>query len=281
MNRVTCRFLVFMGGVASATLVASAFGQAAASASLTGHRAIYNLTLAQSRGKQSMESVRGRILYDFSGSACEGYTLNFRQVTELDSGEGKRAVSDLRSSHWEAGDGSSFRFATQNFLDGQQVDNSEGGAERKGDDITIALTKPEHKRIEASNVVFPSDHIRRIIIAARAGKPLLEIGAYDGSENGEKIYNTLTVIGRPITLQEQKPDDAAAEQRRLDGVTRWPVTVSYFDRAKQTGDQTPAYAITFELYENGIARAIKLDYGDFVLDGQLSTLEIKEAAPCR
>ena len=38
-----------------------------------------------------MSAVRGRILYDFSGSACEGYALQFRQVSELDSGEGKVA----------------------------------------------------------------------------------------------------------------------------------------------------------------------------------------------
>ena len=45
------------------------------------------------RGKRAMNAVRGRILYDFSGSACEGYALQFRQVSELDSGEGKVIVS--------------------------------------------------------------------------------------------------------------------------------------------------------------------------------------------
>ena len=53
--------------------------------------------------------------------------------------------------------------------------------------------------------------MRRIIdAAAREGKTLLELPVYDGSENGEKIYNTLTVIGREIAPDEKKPDDAAA-----------------------------------------------------------------------
>src|SRR5262245_16408577 len=43
------------------------------------HRAIYELSLAQSRGNSTV-SARGRILYDFSGSACDGYALQFRQV---------------------------------------------------------------------------------------------------------------------------------------------------------------------------------------------------------
>ena len=61
------------------------------------------------------------------------------------------------------------------------------------------------------------------------------------------------------------------------------MTVSYYDRdakAKE-GEQTPIYAIGFELYENGISRALSLDYNDFVLTGRMSTLEIKQAAPCR
>ena len=38
--------------------------------------------------------------------------------------------------------------------------------------------------------------------------------------------------------------------------------ISYFDKAKkkaddQPGEQTPIYAITFEMYENGISRALQ------------------------
>ena len=46
--------------------------------------------------------------------------------------------------------------------------------------------------------MFPTEHMRRIIAAARAGKSVLELTVYDGSDNGEKLYNTLTVIGQPI-----------------------------------------------------------------------------------
>ena len=51
------------------------------------------------------------------------------------------------------------------------------------------------------------------------------------------------------------------------------MTISYFDqrgRPRQSGEQTPVYAITFELYENGVSRALLLDYGDFVIDGKMT-----------
>jgi hypothetical protein len=267
-----------------AAILASAPGAAWAEEArpvlLAPHRAVYDLTLAESRGKQSLEAVRGRILYDFSGSACEGYTLQFRQVTQLDSGEGKTAISDLRTSNWEEGDGKSFRFASHNFLNNKASDAAEGKAERHSENATVTLAKPETKTFEATNVVFPSDQMRRIIVAARAGKSLLELGVYDGSDNGEKIYNTLTVIGHPIKPGEAPTADSANGQKALEGLTRWPITVSYFDRAKSGADQTPLYSIGFEVYENGIARALKLDYGDFVLAGAMTSLEVKDAKPC-
>ena len=49
---------------------------------------------------------------------------------------------------------------------------------------------------------------------------------------------------------------------------------------EKSGEQTPVYAITFELYENGVSRALLLDYGDFVLTGEMTSLEMKDAKAC-
>jgi hypothetical protein len=59
--------------------------------------------------------------------------------------------------------------------------------------------------------------------------------------------------------------------------------VSYFDRKEsdRSGEQTPVYSINFELYENGISRALRLNYPDFSISGDLTALEIRKAKPCR
>jgi hypothetical protein len=248
---------------------------------LASHRAIYELTLGQSHGNSSTVSARGRILYDFAGSACEGYKLEFRQVSELDNGEGKVTLSDLRSNTWEDGDAKNFRFKSENYMNEQLMDAVEGQAVRQEGNIAVTLSKPKDSKLSIDRaIVFPTEHVRRIIDAARAGKSILEFPVYDGSEKGEKIYNTLTVIGRMIPPHERVPTDAAAGLAALAGLSRWPVTVSYFDRAGSTGEQTPVYAITFELYENGISRALLLDYNDFAISGELTSLEIKDVKPC-
>lgn len=252
---------------------------------LAPHRAVYDLKLAKSHGSRGVQGVRGRILYDFSGNACEGYVLNFRQVSELEPSEGKVAISDLRSTTWEDAAAKVFRFNSENLLDDKTTDKVDGHAERKGTAVAVSLSKPKDKTFDVPvGAVFPTEHMRRIIAAARDGKSIMELTVYDGSETGEKLYNTLTVIGRPIAPGEKLPQDATAKFPELAKLTRWPVTISYFDRldekTQQGGEQTPVYSISFELYENGISRALVLDYTDFTITGEMTSLELKKEKPC-
>ncbi len=275
-------FLVALS-LTAARPAASAGAQATPMA-LASHRAVYDLKLSSTRGKRSMSAVRGRILYDFSGNACEGYALQFRQVSELDSGEGKVAVSDLRATSWEDGEAKRLRFHSRNYFDDSLRDSVDGQAERDKDGVAVQLTEPDEKKIDLkTDLAFPTEHVRRIIAAAREGKSLLQVAVYDGSDTGEKIYDTLTVIGKEIAPGTSKPDDAIAGEAVFANMMRWPVTISYFDRAaaEKGGEQTPVYAITFELYENGVSRALVLDYGDFVLTGEMTSLELKDSKSCQ
>lgn len=274
----------------AAILTAATFGtgpdaanasSVAAKIDLAPHRAVYDLKLALSRGKRPIEGVRGRILYDFTGNPCEGYALQFRQVSELNTGE-SNLFTDLRAATWEDGDAKSFRFNSQNYMNEKLVDSVDGRAERKGSGIGIKLTKPSGKSLNLNaSLIFPTEHMRRIINAARAGETVVEVPVFDGSETGEKTYDTLTVIGRAIAPDAAKPADAAGADASLAKLTRWPVRISYFDKAKSDGEQMPVYAIGFELYENGISRGLSLDYNDFVISGEMTALEMKKSSPCR
>ena len=253
---------------------------------LVPHRAVYDLKLSKSHGSRGIQGVRGRILYDFSGNACDGYELQFRQVSELDSGEGKAALSDLRSTTWEDGTAKKFRFNSENLLNDRKTDVVDGNAERNAGTVAVNLSKPQVKTFTVPvGAVFPTEHMRRIVIAAREGKTILEFPVYDGSETGEKLYNTLTVIGRPIAPGEKPPADAATKVAALAKLTRWPVTISYFEqkdeKSEHAGEQTPVYSIAFELYENGISRALVLDYTDFTITGEMTSLELKKEKPCK
>jgi EipB-like len=275
--------------VLAITLAAAGSGLATngASAATTflPHQALYELSLVKSRGTASVDSARGRILYNFSGSACEGYTSEFRQVSELNSGEGKVTLSDMRSTSWEDGAGKSYRFKIDTRMNDTDSNAVDGIAERNGDHITVKLKQPASKTFTLdATTVFPTEQIQRIIAAAREGKSVLELSVYDGSDNGEKVYNTLSVIGQPIPGDRTiAAPDPSTTNDQMKALTRWPVTVSYYDRDNKAkdGEETPAYAMSFELYENGVSRALVLDYNDFVISGAMGKFDVKDSKPCK
>jgi hypothetical protein len=274
-----------VAAIAVAPVLAGGRAEAAASIPFLPHQALYDLSLVKSRGSNAINSARGRILYNFSGSPCEGYTSEFRQVSELESGEDKVTLSDLRSTSWEDGAGKSYRFKIETRMNDSEASPVDGVAERVGDHVTVKLKQPQAKTFTLDgDTVFPTQQIQRIIEAARAGKSVLELTVYDGSDNGEKVYNTLSVIGQPIPGNRRiASPDPSTENEAMKSLTRWPVTVSYFDRgAKATeGEQTPVYSMSFELFENGVSRALVLDYNDFVISGALGKFDIKDSKPCK
>ncbi|WP_414642752.1 cell envelope integrity EipB family protein [Bradyrhizobium sp.] len=277
--------LLAIAAVAAGWGMAAGQARAAATTAFLPHQALYDLSLVKSRGSASIDSARGRILYNFSGSPCEGYTSEFRQVSELSSGEGSVTLSDLRSTSWEDADGKSYRFKVDSRMNDTDSSSVDGIAERDGDHITVKLKQPEAKTFTLDgSTVFPTEQIRRIIAAAREGKSLLELTVFDGSDNGEKVYYTMSVIGQPIPGDRTTPSpDPSTTNDQMKSLTRWPVTVTYYDRdAKATdGEQTPIYAMSFELFENGVSRALVLDYNDFVVSGALGKFDVKDAKPCK
>jgi hypothetical protein len=248
-------------------------------ADLAPHRVVYDLALVRSAGTRSIEDARGRIAFDFTGDACEGYALRFRQVTEIAMAESGRRVSDLRTATFESPDGSSFRFKIDSVMEPlrRQID---GEAERDGDGQVVARLKAPKRDHVALNgrPVFPTAHMRALIEAARAGRPTLAVQVFDGAEDGEKVYDTLAVIGRRIGPGEGAAVEPALAAGPMADQPRWPVKVTYF--APGQGERTPLYSLSFELYENGISRALVLDYGEFALTGTLSSFELLPAKPC-
>jgi len=244
---------------------------------LASHRAVYDLTLLKAVGSKSPTEARGRIAFDFSGSPCEGYVQNFRQLTELQPAEGPTRVSDMRSATFEDGSGKSFAFKMETKVDDEQSDEVDGRAQRVPEGaVSVDLVNPKQTRLALErDVIFPTEHLKYILAAAKAGEKALEVKVYDGSDTGDKIYETTTFVGPPIDTPAEEP---AAHIPALEHMRRWPVTISYFDFGKK--DESPNYTLSFDLYENGISRALRLDYGDFVLAGQMTSLELLPTPAC-
>jgi hypothetical protein len=249
---------------------------------LVPHRAVYDISLARSdSSSRGIDTARGRIAFDFGGDACEGYTLKYRQVTVIEGGETGSRTLDVRTATYESGNGRSMRFKNDSRSEGGVATSTDGEADITSEgSLAIRLKQPRRETLTVpGETIFPTEHMKRLIAAAKHDETKLGIKLFDGADDGKKVYDTLSLIGRRIEPGAGASLEDAAKQDALAKIARWPVTVSYYNAG--TGDQMPAYTISFDLYENGISRAIRLDYGDFALKGDLKTVEVQPYTECQ
>ncbi len=249
---------------------------------LAAHRAVYEMTLDDARSASGVTGIDGRMVFEFTGSECDGYSLNMRMVTQMTDSQGQTNLTDLRSSTWEQGDGQKFRFQSAQYLNDKLGDVTMGRAVRETTDATVKvkLSQPAHAELNLSGqVLFPTQHSLALIEAARAGKSLFQARIYDGSEKGRKVYDTTAFIGTVVQPGNDSELEQVAKDKGLGELASWPVSIGYFE-LKQ-GDLTPSYQIGFRLYENGVSRELLIDYGDFSIHGTLTSLEYLKAPECR
>ena len=270
--------LLAIGGLAFPASRGAAEGTPAAppSVAMASHHAIYRLTLLSAKGTKAPSGATGLIDYDFTASPCAGYTTTFRQMTEIQPAEGDSRLNDMRSTTFEDAAATLYTFKTKTSNDADPGSDVDGRAERAKDgDVSVDLKQPSGRASFGPEVLFPTEHLRRVIAAAERGEKILSAEVYDGSDGGKTVLNSLSVIGAPIAQPAEGPAGTDAATR---GLRRWPVVISYFE----IGQDQPAYVLTSEIYEDGISRALKLDYGDFVLAGDLTDLTVRpDATACK
>jgi EipB-like len=247
---------------------------------LVAHRAAYDVTLAEpfaqigSGQSQSAVGARGLIGYEFLGSSCEGYTSKFRLAAQIEQSESDPVSLAQRSLTFEEPNSAGFRFDIQD-KSGDDASTVAGYATR-GDAgaMSVDLKKPSAGHADlGKDILFPTEHISRLLTEAEAGHTELEARVYDGSDSGKKVYQTLSIIGK------KQPADDSTVAKLLAGHSRWPVTISYFDAAAK--DAGVEYVMAFDLYDNGVTGDLKIDYGTFAIAGKLASLEFLPQGPCK
>lgn len=256
---------------------------------LAPHRAVYDMRLDNARSGSGVTDLSGRMVFEITGSACEGYTQNMRFVMETVNRDGTSSTTDMRSSSWEEGLGAKYRFNTSSYRDqelteattGNAARPNKGGSEKSAGEVKVELTKPKPGEVKIPGaVLFPVQHSKLLIDAAAAGKTAVEADLYDGSEKGEKVYATTAVIGKAFKPDTKVSIEALKNAERLDGMLSWPVAISYFEKGREKEDALPVYEIAFRYFTNGVSQNLLIDYGDFSIKGALKEIEFYDQPKC-
>lgn len=272
------RYFAIAGLLLTATPVA-----AADAIRFAPHRAVYDITLTKSASGSGVAGMTGRMVYELSGSSCDGYTQNMRFVTRMSSQDGSETVNDLRNSSWEEVAGKRLRFATTQYTNDTLVESSQGDAKRspKATTADVDLVKPsKSKFVLPANTFFPMQHAEALIRSAKSGQRILAANVYDGSEKGTKVYLTSAVIGNPAAGGASKNLASLKDASRLATLNYWPMSISYFETGKDKQDAPPTYELTYQFYENGVTADLKIDYGEFAIQGDLKELTFLPENAC-
>ncbi len=241
------------------------------------HRAVYRIDLAESESRSGITGADGRMVFEVTGNACDGYIMSQRLVVRLSADQGEDRILDFRVSTFEAGDGGLYRFLSKTMMNDRVVDEVQGTARRGGRGIEVRLQNPNEKTVNIVGApLFPSQHLHALIAAARSDQRFFSTSIYEGAGTGEKVDTATAVIGTPQRDQANWP--------LTKGKTRWPVSIAYFSQdnseRQEFGEETPTYQMNFMLYENGVTRELVMDYGDYALSGTLESITALDREAC-
>ena len=179
-----------MLAIASLAVIAATSAQAAPAAGaggLAAHRAVYDLSLKDASERSGISGMVGRMVYEFAGSACEGYTVSFRFVTEISTGEDSR-LTDQQTTTFEDIRKGTFRFVTRSFVD-QKLDHEvRGSAEVKEDGLAVALEQPDKLSLDIAPARFPTEH-------------MIELIDNSGSNIGVQIFDTAAIDPKTVSSE--------------------------------------------------------------------------------
>lgn len=250
-----------------------------AEVALASHKTVHDLVLDRADADSNIQNMHGQLFYDLSGSACRGYNLSTRITIETISKESGKTASDVRSESWEDYNGSEFKFSFSRYDDNKLSQTMKGSARRTEGAVLAELDAPEKDAASfAGDVLFPTQDSVAIMKAASAGQSRLQATVYDGSD-GVMVYDTTAVIGPSLKQGGNAKLKSVKNAEALFGLPSWPVVVSYYKHG-QNGIGRPLFAVSFRLYDNGVSDELKLDYGTFVLKGDLSKIEFVDPKPC-
>lgn len=252
-------------------LLLSAAAFAAAAAALAPHRAEYRLSLRSARG-QSVTAASGTMAFDLQDT-CGGMLTTQHLAIDLTDRDGaaRRLTSDYAT--FERRDGRRFEFHSRqdDGADATQVVEGTAGFDAASRPGSADYTSPVRRRVALPRgTLLPNAHTGAILDAARAGTRFLSLPLFDGT-SADGAQDTFVTLGNRVKLAGG-PWPALA---RL-GATR--VHVSFFDRAAQT--ELPDFDIAMRYFDNGVADDLVMDFGDFVMQGELTALTPHAMARC-
>ena len=240
---------------------------------MAAHRAAYNLTLDRTRDNSDIARARGVMLYEVV-DACDGWATRQRFTLVLTDRDGQVVESASDYSTYETKDGRRIRFSLTQTSQGAVSQRVSGEAEVSPDGSGRARYEDPEQKEEAlpPGTLLPMLHTIRSLAAARTGSRMLVSPLFDGTSPDGAQDTTTVISGWQAAPQSNARFPALATL----GSAR--MRVAFFDRGNDAksggGASAPDYEVGLRYFENGVADELKMEFGDFSVNGRMEELAI-------
>jgi hypothetical protein len=242
-----------------------------ATRALAAHRATYELTL-QSSQDQGVLAARGSMVFELT-NVCSGLSTTQHLVIELTDRDGRDQTMVTDYATLESLDGTHLEFHSRELSGDETTDAVDGTAvlDRSGGHGHADYTSPDHKRvILPPGTLLPNAHTLSILRAGATGQRFLAGVLFDGTDAN----------GAQDTFATIEPWQPARSQKwsALSPLPSGRVHIAFFNR--EAGSETPDYEVGMRYFDNGVADEMAMNFGDFVMAGRLTQLELKAPPRC-
>jgi hypothetical protein len=239
-----------------------------AKASLTPHKATYELSLLRAAPGDGVRGARGKMVYTLA-DRCDGYTIESNVSMNLSYAGGNDQKVDQRYASWEAKNGRFSSFTMQTLENDEPAKTYRGTITLDPDGAgtaTYEADKTTNFKL-APGTMLSTAHTLALLENAAAGKKFFSREVIDGSfDQGPFLITALIPTSREGRAAQDKDNLSGMVGGRF-----WPMSLAYFSTSSKSA--VPEYELGMELLPSGISRSMTQDFGTFVIGFKLVEIE--------
>lgn len=265
------RRIVWVCGVMATAAAVAGISAGAGAAELASHRATYTAALDSASAGSAIAGIRGGMVMELA-KTCDGWNIGQRLALDLAVGGGT-VHQDTRYAGHESFDSLSFEFAGQDIA-GSHKNQYRGSArlDAPGAGGSAKYTLPAPKTFDLpAGTLFPVGHTLALIAAAEAGRHQEVRVVFEGSDVGGPSQVS-AFIGK------KRSAPVNPEEGPLAARPGWPMRMGFYAVGGQTA--TPEYEVQVIQLDNGVARTVVLDLGEFSVRLELQAVEALPEPKC-
>ncbi|MAH84243.1 MAG: hypothetical protein CBB68_07840 [Rhodospirillaceae bacterium TMED8] len=254
---------------------------------LVSHRAVYGMKLKSAVRGSGISGATGKMIYNFQ-SSCEGWAsdTNVKLVLFYKWGDIRSTIWSFAS--WEARNGSSYHFHSQQAENGVITEVLKGIVKRRSNNrqIVVKFATPMDTEITLHReTLFPSMHLKKLFAAVKSDAKMINRVVFDGTSI-DNPYEINAVVSRGSPLRGTKRVNKLEQILNKAGFPTMKTQhfrLAFFADIRQqmiTEQHTPKFELGIDYRADGVARFIRQDFDTFSIDLELENIEKINELPC-